>query len=102
MSVLIDEIMESGNSFSRSPSEENLNTYKKKIKLFLKIIEKRLYTVTGITSIEGRRAKLYFVVDRVNKEFEELSKRIFNSERSTIYFAARVGEINGLIMDLYL
>lgn len=102
MNVLVKEIIETGNSFSRSPSQENLESYKKKIKLFLKLIEKRLYTITGVTSIENRRAKLYFIVDKVNKEFEDLSKKIFDSERSTIYFAARVSEINGLIMDLYL
>ena len=101
LDVLMNEILESGNAFSRSPSEENLNDYKKKIKEFLKLIEKRLYTMTQLSSIESKKARLYFIVDKVNSGLEEMSKKIFDSERSTIYFASKVGEINGLLMDLY-
>lgn len=101
LNALINEILESGNAFSRSPSEKNLNDYKHKIKEFLRLVEKRLYTITELSSIENKKAKLYFIVDKINSELEEMSKRIFNSERATLYFASKVGEINGLLMDLY-
>jgi len=101
LSTLINEIFESGNAFSRSPSEKNLKDYKRKIKEFLKLIEKRLYTMTELSSIENKKAKLYFIVDKINSNLEEMSKKIFSSEKTTIYFASKVGDINGLLMDLY-
>ncbi len=101
MTVLVKKIIESGNNFSRSPSDENLNLYKKHIRAFLGILKNNLYTFSDVKNIEGKKAKFYFIVDRVNNELETLSKNLMDSERSTIYFAAKVSEINGLVMDLY-
>ncbi len=102
INALMDDILEGGNAFSRSPSQENFENYKNKIKIFLKLIEKRLYKINELNSIEGRRAKLYFVVEKVNSELDEISKKIFETERTTIYFASKIGEINGLLMDIYV
>ncbi|WP_456398973.1 YaaR family protein [Mesoaciditoga sp.] len=101
LNALMDEIVQSGNDFSRSPTEENFENYKKKVKEFLKLIEKRLYRTNELTSIEERRAKLYFIVEAVDKELEEISKRLFEAERSTLFYASKIGKINGLLMDIY-
>uniref|UniRef100_A0A7V3VTI6 DUF327 family protein n=1 Tax=Mesoaciditoga lauensis TaxID=1495039 RepID=A0A7V3VTI6_9BACT len=101
INIIIKEIIESGNSFSRSPSEENMNTYKKHIRTFLGIIKNYLYTFSDVENFEEKRVRFYFIVDRINEELEALSKKLLDSERSTIYFASKITEINGLIMDLY-
>ncbi len=101
ISALMDDIMRQGNEFSRSPTEENFENYKKKVKEFLKLIEKRLYRINELTSIEERRAKLYFIVEKVDKELEEISKKLFEAERSTLFYASKIGKINGLLMDIY-
>ncbi len=101
LTTLMDEIVQSGNDFSRSPTEENFENYKKKVKEFLKLIEKRLYRTNELTSIEERRAKLYFIVEAVDKELEEISNRLFEAERSTLFYASKIGKINGLLMDIY-
>jgi uncharacterized protein YaaR (DUF327 family) len=101
ITALMDDIVQSGNDFSRSPTEENFEIYKKKVKEFLKLIEKRLYRMNELTSIEERRAKLYFIVEKVDKELEEISKKLFEAERSTLSYASRIGKINGLLMDIY-
>jgi hypothetical protein len=101
ISAIMDDIVQSGNDFSRSPTEENFKRYKEKVKEFLKLIEKRLYRVNEYSSIEDRKAKLYFVVEKVNEELEEISKKLFEAERSTLSYAARIGRINGLLMDIY-
>ena len=102
LNTLMNDILDGGNAFSRSPSQENFENYKHKIKAFLKLIEKRLYRLSELDSIENRKAKLYFIVDKVNSKLDEISKKIFETERSTIYFASKVGEINGLLMDIYI
>ena len=101
ISSLMSDIMQSGNEFSRSPTEENFENYKKKVKEFLKLIEKRLYRINELASIEERRAKLYFIVEKVDKELEEISKKLFEMERSTLFYASKIGKINGLLMDIY-
>lgn len=101
LNSVIQEIIESGNALSRSPTEENLNIYKKKIREFLNIIKNHLYKFSEITNFEEKKTRFYFIVEEVDKNLEEISKKIIESEKSTIYFASKIGEINGLIMDLY-
>ncbi len=101
LNLIVEEIIESGNALSRSPTEENMNVYKKKIRSFLAIVKKRLYKFSEVKNFEEKKTRFYFIVDQIDKQIEELSKKIMESEKSTIYFASKIGEINGLIMDLY-
>ncbi|HEU24146.1 MAG: hypothetical protein C0176_00635 [Mesoaciditoga sp.] len=101
LNIIIEEIIESGNALSRSPTEENMNVYKKKIRAFLVVIKNHLYRFSEVKNFEDKKTRFYFIVDEIDKKLEELSKKIIESEKSTIYFASKIGEINGLIMDLY-
>ncbi|BBJ28491.1 YaaR family protein [Athalassotoga saccharophila] len=101
LNMIVEEIIESGNALSRSPTEENMNTYKKKIRAFLTVIKNHLYKFSEVKNFEDKKTRFYFIVDEIDKKLEELSKKIMESEKSTIYFASKIGEINGLIMDLY-
>ncbi len=101
ISAVMDDIVQRGNDFSRSPTEENFERYKEKVKEFLKLVEKRLYRINELSSIEDRKAKLYFIVEKVNEELEEISQKLFEAERPTLSYAARIGKINGLLMDIY-
>ena len=100
LAELVDEIVEAGNELSRSPTRRNLERYKRKIKEFLQLVEKKLYKLSGKVDLETRRPKLHVVVEEINERLEELTKALIEAERPTINLAARVGEINGLIIDL--
>ncbi len=97
---LVEGIIEAGNELARSPTPKNLSVYKDRIKRFLKLLEKKMYRVSGKMDMETRQPKLHIVVEKVNEKLEELAKALFSSERPTLSIAARVGEINGLILDL--
>jgi uncharacterized protein YaaR (DUF327 family) len=97
---LVEDIIEAGNELARSPTQKNLMVYKEKIKQFLKLIEKKMYRVSGKMDLETSQPKLHVVVEKVNEKLEELAKALFASERPTLNIAARVGEINGLILNL--
>ena len=100
LAELVDEIVEAGNELSRSPTRRNLEKYKRKIKEFLQLVEKKLYKLSGKVDLETRRPKLHVVVEEINERLEELTKALIEAEKPTINLAARVGEINGLIIDL--
>jgi len=100
LAELVDEIVEAGNELSRSPTRRNLERYKRKIKEFLQLVEKKLYKLSGKVDLETRRPKLHVVVEEINERLEELTKALIEAEKPTINLAARVGEINGLIIDL--
>ncbi|WP_297510618.1 YaaR family protein [Thermococcus sp.] len=97
---LVEGIIEAGNELARSPTPRNLEIYKERIKKFLKLVEKKMYRVSGKMDLETSQPKLHVVVEKVNEKLEELAHALFSSERPTLNIAARVGEINGLILNL--
>lgn len=101
LDMIVKEIVESGNALSKSPTEENMNAYKSKIRAFLGIVKKYLYSFSEVNNMEEKHTRFYFIVDKINEEIENISKKIMESEKSTLYFTSKVSEINGLIMDLY-
>lgn len=101
LQILVDEIVEAGNELVRSPTPSNLEEYKSKIKDFLKLIEKKLYKISGKMDLKTNMPKLHVVVEEINEKLEELAKALFEAERGTLNIAAKVGEINGLILDIY-
>ena len=97
----VEEVIESGNELVRSPTPSNLKRYKNAIKEFLKLVEKRLYKLSGSFDMTTGRAKLHVVVEEVNEKLMDLTEKIMKNEWQTINLAARIEEINGLILNLY-
>ncbi len=100
LAELVDEIVDAGNELSRSPTRRNLERYKRKVKEFLQLVEKKLYKLSGRMDLETRKPKLHVIVEEINEKLDELTKALLEAERPTLNLAARVGEINGLIIDL--
>jgi len=97
----LSEILDSGNAFVRSPTERNLKRYKEAIKRFLMLLEKRLYRIKDSYDVRQKRVRLNQIAEVVDERLKEIAERLMENERSTLNFAARVDEINGLLLDLY-
>jgi hypothetical protein len=97
----VEEVIDSGNELVRSPTPSNLKRYKNAIKEFLKLIEKKIYKLAGSFDMNSGRARLHVVVEEVNEKLMDLTEKIMKNERPTINLAARIEEINGLILNLY-
>lgn len=97
----VEEVIESGNELVRSPTPSNLKRYKNAIKEFLKLVEKKLYKLSGSFDMTSGKAKLHVVVEEVNEKLMDLAEKIMKNEWQTINLAARIEEINGLILNLY-
>jgi len=97
----VDEVLSTGNVFARSPTRKNFEAYKQAIKKFLKLIEKRLYKMKEGVDVRSGRTRLNMVAEIVDEKLMEIAKRLFENEKSTLGFAAKVEEIKGLLLDLY-
>ncbi|QTA38414.1 YaaR family protein [Thermosipho ferrireducens] len=98
---VVQEILDAGNDFVRSPTPDSLKKYKEKIKEFLKLIEKKLYKLGGKMDYSTNSPRLHIIVEKVDQKLKDLADKLMTAESGTINFAARVEEINGLILDLY-
>ncbi|MDK2839373.1 MAG: uncharacterized protein PWQ83_923 [Thermosipho sp. (in: thermotogales)] len=98
---IVNDILEAGNDFVRSPTPDSLRKYKEKIKKFLKLIEKKMYKLGGKMDYATNTPRLHVIVEEIDSKLQNLAEKLISSEAGTINFAAKVEEINGLILDLY-
>ncbi|ABR30696.1 hypothetical protein SU69_04265 [Thermosipho melanesiensis] len=98
---IVQDILDAGNDFVRSPTPDTLRRYKEKIKKFLKLIEKKMYKLAGKMDYSTNSPRLHVIVEEVDEKLKNIAEKLITSEGGTINFAAKVEEINGLILDLY-
>ncbi|TGG88339.1 DUF327 family protein [Geotoga petraea] len=98
---LLDEILNFGNRFVKSPTQSNLKNYKQSIKEFLKKIEKKIYKVKEDIDMENGSPRLHVIAEVVDNKIKEITESVMNKEKNTLFYASRVEEINGLLLDLY-
>lgn len=97
---MVSEVVEAGNDFVRSPTQENLKKYKEKVKDVLKYIEKNLYKIAGKYDFSSQ-PRLHIVAEQIDEKLEQIASLLMEAEKNTLKLAEKVGEINGLIYDLY-
>ena len=101
LKLLIDDILEKGNRFVKSPTLSNLRDYKEAIKSFLKRLEKSWYIIKSEVDFQNSIPKLHIVAEVVDEKMKELTDVLLKKEKSTLIYASTIEQINGLILDLY-
>ncbi len=94
-------VLSSGNRFSRSPTHRHFLDYKESMRKFLQFIEKGLYRIREDAGMDVDFPKLYMIAEVVDEKMHQVAQLLINNEKNTIVFAAKVEEMNGLIIDLY-
>ncbi|MEJ5257922.1 MAG: YaaR family protein [Fervidobacterium sp.] len=98
---MVSEVVEAGNDFVRSPTPENLKKYKERIKNILKYVEKNLYKLAGKYDYSLSQPRLHIIAEQIDERLEQLTSLLMQAEKDTLKMAEKVGEINGIIFDLY-
>ncbi len=102
LNKLMEDIEDQGKVLAESRTVEDLRQYKSMIKQFmddavkygLKLEEKRGFNRRG-------RAKVYKVVSEVDKKLIDLTDAILKKQKSTLDILDMVGEIKGLLINIY-
>ncbi|HOB16179.1 MAG TPA: YaaR family protein [Defluviitoga sp.] len=101
LKLLIDDVLNKGNKFVKSPTFSNLREYKDSIRNFLKRLEKSWYIIKSEVDFQNSIPKLHMVAEVVDEKLKELTDILLKKEKSTLIYASTIEEINGLILDLY-
>ena len=102
LNKLMQDIEDQGKVLAESRTVEDLRQYKSMIKQFmddavkygLQLEEKRGFNRRG-------RAKIYKVVSEVDKKLINLTDAILKKQKSTLDILDMVGEIKGLLINIY-
>ena len=104
LSTLLEGITKQGERLTRSRSLKDLHEYKKLIKSFLQMIVQHGLSLEETTSFaySSSRERKLKVIKEVDTKLLELSHEMVKQEDQNIRLLDNIGEIKGLLIDLYL
>ena len=101
---LKDEVDIAGEDLKFHQSLENLENYRKKIGQFLKYISKNNYEVVErqkmVRSTGKRKKPTVCYIQMISQKMNKLLTDVIYNQQGNLRLLARIGEINGLIVDL--
>jgi uncharacterized protein len=98
----VKEIEEQGKKLAESRTIEDLKKYKKLVKQFLDDAVKnglQLEEQRGFS--RGGRSRIYKIVKEVDKKLIDLTNAVLQKEQKGLDLLGLVGEIQGLIINIY-
>ncbi len=100
LDIYVNEIRETGKKLVATQNYTDVIKYKQVIKGYLKSIVDYVYTLNKNDSFWDRN---YFTtVKTVNENLEQITKELIYNQKENIDIAAKIDEINGLLIDIYM
>ena len=98
---MLDTICTIGEKLKRAPTYENIKSYKKAVKDFLKyVIANMLNVEEHVSGINILKRKRFTMINIIDEKLESLTMEILKNQNQQINILSRVDEINGLLVDL--
>lgn len=102
MTKMVEEIEVQGKTLAESRTVDELRKYKKMVKEFmeeavqngLQLEEQRGFNRRG-------RTKIYKIVKEVDKKLIDLANTVLDKEKNGLDILSQVGEIQGLLINIY-
>ncbi|HEU4962891.1 MAG TPA: YaaR family protein [Bacilli bacterium] len=99
---LMRQIDDMGKILSRQMTWRALQDYKERVRKFLEQIVKGGYAAKEKQGFDRRgRVRLYKVVSQIDDLMAELAEQVLSDEKDHIDILAKIGDVRGLLMNLY-
>lgn len=104
---LVEELEKRGQALVNHPSVIHIRQYQQAMASFLKKsleLSKEIERMTGRRNIqdikEGKEKKEHVIVNTIDEKMEVVAENILNQETDNLNLVDRVGELQGLVVDL--
>jgi uncharacterized protein len=98
----VQQIEEQGKKLAESRTVEDLKKYKRLVKQFLDdAVQNGLQLEEQRGFSRGGRARIYKIVKEVDRKLIELTNEVLQKEQKGLEILRLVGEIQGLIINIY-
>ncbi|RTR36356.1 DUF327 family protein [Robertmurraya yapensis] len=98
----VKEIEEQGQKLADNQTVDNLRKYKKMVKDFLKdVVENGLELNEDFGFNHRGSARTYRIVKEVDKKLIDLTNEVLEKEKTGLNIAGLVGEIKGMLINIY-
>lgn len=99
---MMEEITQQGKRISKKMDIKDMRRYRTLIKSFLNEVVTRSHKFSRENFLDRRgRHRVYGIIKQVDDTLDELAKELCKDEKDNIAILDRIGEIEGLILDIF-
>lgn len=102
LDALVEDISKQGEKLAKFRSFQDLAKFKRMIKRFLEKAVHDGLTVNEERSFHGSRLGHLTTVKKIDEKLVTLADDLLNQEKSTVDLLGVIGEIRGLLINLYI
>ncbi|WP_196593002.1 YaaR family protein [Pectinatus sottacetonis] len=100
---LFDKVSEQGEKLTKTPTYDELRSYRDVVKQFIGEAVTRMYSMRSQSGWDRLgRQKIYTTVRKVDSKLEEMAEEIRLGQASALTIAAKHEAIRGMLVDLYM
>lgn len=102
LNTMMQEITQQGDRISKKMDIRDMRKYRTLIKGFLNEIVNRSHKFSRENFLDRRgRHRVYGIIRRVDETLDELAQELVKDEKDHIAILSKIGEIRGLLLDIF-
>ena len=102
LNLVMEEIVMQGDKITKRMDVKDMRRYRTLIKDFMNEIVNRSHKFSRENFLDRRgRHRVYGIVRLVDEKLDELAQELMKEEKDKIAILAKVGEIRGLLLDIF-
>ena len=102
LNLMMEEIVMQGDKITKRMDVKDMRRYRALIKDFMNEIVNRSHKFSRENFLDRRgRHRVYGIVRLVDEKLDELAQELMKEEEDEIAILAKVGEIRGLLLDIF-
>ncbi len=102
LNLMMEEIVMQGDKIVKRMDVKDMRRYRTLIKDFMNEIVNRSHKFSRENFLDRRgRHRVYGIVRLVDEKLDELAQELMKEEKDKIAILAKVGEIRGLLLDIF-
>lgn len=102
LTALMEEITRQGDSLAKNRNVKDMKKYRSLIKEFMNEIVNRSHSFSRENFLDKKgRHRVYGIVRLVNQKLDELAQELVKDEKDHLSILNKIGEIRGLLLDIF-
>ena len=102
LSAMMEEITRQGDRISKKMDIKDMRRYRSLVKSFLNEVVTRSHKFSRENFLDRRgRHRVYGIIKQVDDTLDELARELVKDEKDHIAILNKIGEIRGLLLDIF-
>lgn len=102
LAIMMEDITQQGNKLSRKMDIRDMKLYRKMIKEFMNEIVTHSHSFSRENFLDKKgRHRVYGMVKLIDQALDDLAEELMREEQDHLAILNKIGEIQGMILDLF-